>query len=270
MVKGKRLNKRGEVFSREDEGNNPKNINIKLEATLKEKQKKERGSSILSIIVAIFLVLGIAWFFFFTDAGNVWWGKITGVLGPVGNGIGGFFGELANMILNPREAFGTWKNPSPVDIGEKEDEGVRIRNVETTRSSYVILPVKSQSDNYITAIGEVDVKNLKEKTSVVFSCFLELEILDGSKKAIEGEVAVPSKQKQFSKKNAVAFDSKKRDEEISDESFVVQCRIPKQEIDVEEIGKDDFTGMIAIEAEYGAKTRATLRVYTIDREMSND
>lgn len=221
--------------------------------------KGDKGSSLLSILVAILIVAGLIWFFFYTATGE----NITaGFLDmPVWDRAKVFVSYLYST-LQPGGGIGSWKNPDPVDIDEVEDKGVIIKNLVAGRLYYT-LNNNIPDNEFITANAEVNVKNLEVASDIVFSCYLEFSNKEKTK--IIGSIKVSPGSENYEESATL-----KKLEPKSNKNYAVSCRLPKNEVKADLIGKDleSFSGNLVVKAVYDTTTRSVLRVYTTSKELS--
>lgn len=223
--------------------------------------KGDKGSSLLSIFVAILIVAGLIWFFFYTATGE----NITaGFLDmPVWDRAKIFISSLYST-LQPGGGIGSWKNPDPVNIDEVEDKGVIIKNLIAGRPYYT-LNNAMQDNEFITANAEADIKNLEVESDIKFSCYLEFN--GKTKTKIAGEIKVSPGGEGYEEVSIL-----KGLEPKSDKKYAVSCRLHKNEVKADSIEKDmeSFSGNLVVKAVYDTTTRAVLRVYTTSKELSEN
>ena len=228
-------------------------------------QNKEKKSNLAGLIILLG-ILAAVYFLVFTDSGQIIGSKIFVGLEPGYNAVAMFLSNGLSLLRNPVESFGSWKNPSAVPVEKIEDAGIIINSFETTKDLY-------SKNNDVILIGDIGVKNLEEDTTVDFVCEMTFPSLK------DEDVVVGNVMKQpegiYSERLVI--------ENLpagKDQNFNVLCKFEKGEIAnyidrIFEEKKDEggdyvsFTGTVSLKSIYPAKTRSRLRLYTIDKELSD-
>ena len=230
-------------------------ITLSPNITVNNKKEESTFWNIIKLVFLIALIGGIVFYFFVSPAGQVMWSKFS-----AGSG---FFSSLSSLF-NPQETFGDWRNPMPVRIDEKEDTGIIIRNFADTRAVH---PLDGKESDYVNAVAEGEVVNLKEDLDVEFSCSMDISLVTNALVSIPGTVVI-SPGKEYGESAKKTFYSEK-----GDQDFIINCRINnvdvKKEIENGKIGdRTAFAGIIALKAVSDAQTRSSIRVYTSAKELS--